>query len=172
MDAIEIRIAQILGKDGRVSNRELARRIGVSEGTIRQRLGKLMKSGTLRVTAQAKVECVPDTFVALVGLKIEGRKLNDCARRIAALPAVQTTMIVTGRYDLVAMVLAPSRQTLVDFVADRLSAVPGIRDSETYVVLRSKGLWVDTDCLFGLHEPDEPETNTRVSTRRTEKEMG
>jgi len=152
IDELDIRIAKLLGEDGRLSNRELARRTGVSEGTIRQRLGRMLRSGALRVTAQANTECVPEAFVALVGLKIEGRRLNECARRIGALRAVLTTMIVTGRYDLVAVVLAPSRRTLVDFVADRLSAVPGIRDSETYVVLRSRGQWVDAGRLFGLAE--------------------
>lgn len=152
IDNMDIRIAKMLGEDGRMSNREIARRLGVSEGTVRQRLGRLIRTGALRVTAQANTESVPDAFVALVGLKIEGRRLNECAKRISALRAVLTTMIVTGRYDLVAVVVAPSRQTLVDFVADRLSAVPGIRDSETYVVLRSRGQWVDAGRLFGLAE--------------------
>lgn len=153
LDDIDLRIAKHLGEDGRLSNRELARRIGVSEGTIRQRLGRLLRSGALRVCAQASMECMPDSFFAIVGLKIEGRRLNECVKRISALPAVLTTLIVTGRYDIVAMVLAPSRHTLVDFVADRLSTVPGVRDSETYVVLRSKGQWVDTERLFASERP-------------------
>jgi DNA-binding Lrp family transcriptional regulator len=148
LDTTDIRIAYELGKNGRLSNREMARRIGVSEGNVRQRLGRLIRSGALRVVAQTNLECLPESFLAVVGLKIDGRELTECARRVEALPAVLTTMIVTGRHDLVAIVLAPSRRTLVDFVTNDLSVIPGIRDSETTVVLRSYGQWIDAERAF------------------------
>lgn len=122
--------------------------MGISEGSIRQRLGRMIGSGVLRVTAQADIDCLPETFLALVGVKIDGRRLNECADRIARLPSVLTTMIVTGRHDLLATILAPSRQTLVDFVTDELSGVPGVLDSETYVVLKGLGLWVAAEKMF------------------------
>jgi len=59
-------------------------------------------------------------------------------------------MIVTGRYDLIAVILAPSRRTLVDFVTGQLSNIPGVKDSETYVVLRNFGQWVAADKISRL----------------------
>ncbi len=160
LDASDMRIAYELGKDGRVSNREIARRIGVSEGSVRQRLGRMIRSGALRVVAQANLECVPDSFLAVVSLKIDGRELTECARRVEALPAVLTTMIVTGRHDLIAIVLAPSRQTLVDFVTNDLSVIPGIRDSETTVVLRGFGQWIEAERLFDPARTAQESGNT------------
>lgn len=116
----------------------------------------MIRSGELRIVAQANLEHVSDAFLAIVGLKIEGRKLNECAERIRELPAVLTTMIVTGRHDLLVTILAPTHRTLVEFVADELSAVPGIRDSETTVVLRTSGQWIDAERAFRLARPAEP----------------
>ncbi|MDD5707795.1 MAG: Lrp/AsnC family transcriptional regulator [Kiritimatiellae bacterium] len=151
IDELDIRIAHELGKDGRLSNRELARRLGISEGSVRQRLGRLVDGGVLRVTAQANLESQPDAFLAIVGVKLDGRRLTECAKRIAKLPSVLTTMIVTGRHDLMAVILAPSRRTLVDFVTSELSTVPGVRESETSVVLKSLDFWVDSRKMFTPH---------------------
>lgn len=150
MDEIDLKISTILGQNGRISNREIARRIGIAEGTVRQRLAHLIENGVLRVTAQVNIESFPEVYAALVGLKIDGRRLNECAEEVEKLPSVLTTMIVTGRYDLIAVVLAASRRTLVDFVTDQLSKVQGIKDSETYVVLRNFGQWVAADKISSL----------------------
>ena len=152
MDTIDTQIAYLLGLNGRLSNREIARRIGVAEGTVRQRLGRLIESGSLRIAAQANIESYPETYLAIVGVKIDGRRLNECAALIEKLPSVLTTMVVTGRYDIITVVLAASRQTLVDFVTDQLSKIQGVRDSETYVVLKNFGQWIPADKLCRMME--------------------
>jgi Lrp/AsnC family transcriptional regulator for asnA, asnC and gidA len=156
MDALDHQIAYLLGLNGRTSNREIARRIGVAEGTVRQRLSHLIGSGTLRVAAQFDIEAIPEAYIAVVGLKIDGRRLTECAREVERLPTVLTTMIVTGRYDLLAVVLALSRQTLVDFVTGQLSNIAGVKDSETYVVLKNFGQWVPADKLSRMMEGGTP----------------
>lgn len=147
MDETDLQIAYLLGKNGRISNREIGRRIGVAEGTVRQRLSNLMESGALRISAQFNIESVPEAYIALVGLKIDSRRLQECAAELERLPAVLTTMIVTGRYDLIATVLALSHQTLVEFVTDQLSKIPGVKDSETYVVLKNINHWIPADIV-------------------------
>lgn len=156
MDAIDLKIAYMLGENGRISNREIARRIGVAEGTVRQRLAHLIGSGALRVSAQFNIEAVPEAYIAVVGMKIDGRRLIECALEVERLPSVLTTMIVTGRYDLLAVVLAFSRQTLVDFVTGQLSKIHGVKDSETYVVLRNFNHWLAADKLSQLISVNTP----------------
>ena len=156
MDTLDHQIAYLLGLNGRISNREIARRIGVAEGTVRQRLSHLIVSGVLRVSAQFNIEAVPEAYIAVVGVKIDGRRLTECAHEVEKLPSVLTTMIVTGRYDLLAVVLALTRQTLVDFVTDQLSNIPGVKDSETFVVLKNFGQWVPADKLSQLISVNTP----------------
>ncbi len=150
MDNIDLKIISYLGENSRISNREIARRIGIAEGTVRNRLDRLTKEGVLHTTALINIEKIPDLYIAYVGVKIDGRKLTECAASIEKLPSVLTTMIITGRYDLFAVVLVPSHKTLVDFVTDQLSEVPGVRDSETFVVLRHYNQWIPADKLSSM----------------------
>ena len=154
MDAIDRKIISCLGEDGRISNREIARRIGVSEGTVRQHLRRLSESGGLRIGAELDIETLPGLFLAFVGVKLDGRHLTECAAQIEELPSVLSTMIVTGRYDLMAVVLADSHPTLVDFVTNRLSHIDGVRDSETFVVLKNYNQWISVDKLSSILSAD------------------
>ncbi|NLB55935.1 MAG: Lrp/AsnC family transcriptional regulator [Lentisphaerae bacterium] len=155
IDGLDIRIAYMLGEDGRLSNRELARRLGISEGNVRNRLKRMQESGMLRVTAQVDIETQPDTLLAVVGVKIDSRRLSECAEAVAALPSVLTTCVVTGRHDLMALVLAHSRPTLVEFVTDELSSVPGVIDSETSIVLKSINFWADAHKVISSENFEE-----------------
>ena len=150
MDTVDLKIMSILGENSRLSNREIARRIGVTEGTVRNRLDRLISDGVIHTTSLVNIEKFPDLYIAFVGVKIDGRHLTECAARIEKLPSVLTTMIVTGRYDLFAVVLAQSHKTLVEFVTDQLSKVSGVKDSETYVVLKNYGQWIPADKLSNL----------------------
>jgi Lrp/AsnC family transcriptional regulator for asnA, asnC and gidA len=150
MDTIDTQIAHMLGTNGKLSNREIGRRLGIAEGTVRQRLNRLLESRALRITAQANIESFPETYLAIVGIKIDSRRLIESAKAIEQLPSVLTTMIVTGRYDIITVILAPSRQTLVDFVTDQLSKITGVKDSETFVILKNFGQWIPADKLCSM----------------------
>ena len=147
MDKIDLRISQILGKDGRISNSEIARQLNVSEGTVRQRLSKLTESGRLRVQAMVNSEQMPNRYLAMIGLQIEGRQLEKCAEEIDKFPQVQRTLIVTGRYDLMVSLLLDSHAAMVDFVTHKLSMVRGILQSETFVCLKNSDPWFPADNL-------------------------
>lgn len=147
MDEIDLRITEAVAADGRVANSEIARQLGVSEGTVRQRLRKLLKTGTLKIQAQVNSEHVPNQYPAVIGLKLEGRELERFAEQINRFPEVQRVMIVTGRYDLLVNLLLDSHERLVDFVTHRLSKVAGIRDSETFVCLKNYDPWFPAACV-------------------------
>ena len=150
MNTIDLKIMSFLGENSRLSNREIARRIGIAEGTVRNRLKKLINEGVLKTTALVNIEAFPELYIAFVGVKVDGRHLTECAEKIEKLQSVLTTMIVTGRYDLFAVVLANSHQTLVDFVTNQLSHIPGVKDSETFVVLKNIDQWIPGDKFYNL----------------------
>ena len=147
MDNTDLRIAAALAKDGRMPNSEIARRLGVSEGTVRQRLKKLVDAGILKIQAMVNSEEVPKLYPVLIGMKLEGREIERFAEQINQFPEVQRTMIVTGRYDILISLLLDSHHDLVDFITTKLWKVPGVRDSETYICLKNYDPWFTVDCL-------------------------
>lgn len=147
MDEVDLKITMTLAEDGRIPNSEIARQLGVSEGTVRQRLKKLVDAGIVKVQAQINSDEVPNQYLAMIGLKVEGRQLERLAEQINRFPEVQRTMIVTGRYDILVSLLLDSHDRLVDFVTHKLSQVKGIRDSETFVCLKNYDPWFPAVCL-------------------------
>lgn len=155
MDELDLRIAGTMADDGRISNSEIARRLGLSEGTVRQRVKKLLAAGAIRFQTLVNSDQAPNRYTAIIGLSIEGRQLERCAEQINRFPEVQRTLIVTGRYDILVMLLLDSHDRLVDFVTHKLSSVPGIRDSETFVCLKNYDPWFPSACL-GRQSDGEP----------------
>ena len=69
MDELDLRIIGSLQKDGRTSNSDLARELGVSEGTIRRRLWRLVQRDVIRITAVPNIEKMGYAATALVGVQ-------------------------------------------------------------------------------------------------------
>ncbi|MCK5801494.1 MAG: Lrp/AsnC family transcriptional regulator [Lentisphaeria bacterium] len=138
-DSTDWMIIDILRK-GHVSNNEIARRLGVSEGMVRSRLKKMKEEGILEVRALIDINRIVGRQLALVSVSVsESRLLDAKAREIAALDAVQSVSIVSGRYDLIVEVLVDSSHGLVEFLTEALPQVAGIAKTESFVVLRSYG---------------------------------
>jgi Lrp/AsnC family transcriptional regulator for asnA, asnC and gidA len=143
LDALDHGIMDELRRDGRATNSAIASKLGVTEGTIRQRTRKLFESGAFRVLGRANPEIMPDQQVCLVGLKLgDSRKLEARAREVAALPEVMSVAIVTGRYDLVAEVVVPSNKGLIGFLTDSLASVRDLESTETFLLLKTFDKWI------------------------------
>jgi Lrp/AsnC family transcriptional regulator for asnA, asnC and gidA len=143
LDALDRDIIEALRADGRASNSAIAAELGVAEGTIRQRIKKLIDSGAFRVAALLNPETLPDHQLCVIGLKVdESKQLEHRARDVAGLPEVRSVAIVTGRYDLLVEVLVSSNQGLIRFLSDSLAQVPGITSSETSLLLKTYDKWI------------------------------
>jgi Lrp/AsnC family transcriptional regulator, regulator for asnA, asnC and gidA len=143
LDALDRGIVEALRKDGRMNNSALAAELGVAEGTVRQRIKKLLDTGAFRVAGMLDPELLPDHQLCVIGLKVdESRQLEQRAHDVAALPEVRSVAIVTGRYDLLVEVLVSSNQGLIRFLSESLAEVPGITSSETFLLLKTYDKWV------------------------------
>lgn len=74
---------------------------------------------------------------ALVMIKTAKDGIPEAAQRIADLEGVREVYSVTGSWDLVAMVQLRRYDDLADVIADQLSKVPGIEDTETMLAFRT-----------------------------------
>ncbi len=125
------------------NNNAIARKLGVSEGTVRQRIRRLKEADILRVRGQINPDILEEQQLALIGINVgPAGKLETKAREIAALSHVQSVSIASGRYDVLAEVLVSSNKGLVDFLTHQLSTVDGLISSETFLLLKSYNRFV------------------------------
>lgn len=143
LDGTDLRIVAMLGGDGRCGNNEIARKLGVSEGTVRKRIKRLTDSGAIRVEALVNPDVLEDRHLALLEIKVAvSKELESVAEKIAALPGVVSVHIITGGMDIMAEVLVESKFGLIEFIGTHLASVNGIASTETHIVMKHYGKWL------------------------------
>ena len=113
----------ILQEDGRAPHVELARRLGVSEGTVRRRVAKLLKGGVIRVVAVAEPERLGYHTSAFIGLQVDPAQVEEVATKLAALAETEQVAITTGRYDIFIWVNLESAEALAAFLHRKVGTV-------------------------------------------------
>tara|TARA_Y100000814_G_C12186619_1_gene353251 strand:- start:109 stop:540 length:432 start_codon:yes stop_codon:yes gene_type:complete len=136
MDDFDKNIIDILESDGRASNAEIARKIGVSEGTIRRRLKKLIDNKTISVLAISDPRQMGYEFEALVGIQVDPGLVEPVAEAITKLTDTKWVSITTGTYDVFAWVILPTAEALGKFLRNRIGEIQGVKKTETFVSLQ------------------------------------
>jgi Lrp/AsnC family transcriptional regulator for asnA, asnC and gidA len=140
MDELDRRIIDLLQLDGRASNAKIAREVGVTEGTVRRRLGRLLGDDFIEIMAVPNLQKLGYTTTALIGLQTMPAKQEVVADTIARLEEVHYVAITTGAYDIFLWVGIESAEKLGQFLRQKLGVIEGIRHSETFVNLSIKKL--------------------------------
>ena len=138
MDELDSRIIKILQVQGRASNARIAREVGVSEGTVRRRLRRLIQDGVIQVIAVPNLEKMGYGMAALIGLQADPGAVDDVAEALAKLESVHYVAITTGAHDVFAWVAVSSSEELGAFLRGQVGIIPGVRRTETYVNLAIK----------------------------------
>jgi len=140
MDELDRKIMALLQLDGQASNAKIAREVGVSEGTVRRRLGRLLEEDFIEIMAVPNLAKLGYTTTALIGLQTMPAKQEAVADAVATLEEVHDVAITTGSYDIFLWVGAESAEQLGQFLRQKLGPIGGIRHSETFVNLFIKKL--------------------------------
>jgi Lrp/AsnC family transcriptional regulator for asnA, asnC and gidA len=135
MDELDKNIVSILQKDGRASNAKIARQLGVSEGTIRRRLKRLIQDQAIQVLALPDPKKMGFATEAVVALQVDPGKLGAVAEELARAPETTYVSVTTGAFDIFAWVVLPSPEKLHSFLLATIGNIPGVRRSETFVTL-------------------------------------
>ena len=135
LDETDRNLIAALLEDGRASQRQLAKRIGVALGTVANRLKRLESSGIIK---GYKVILDPESIgwgmTIIVGLRIEKGKMLEVQERIARDKRVFSVYDVTGDFDSIVMARVKNRDDLNHLTKSVLTS-PGIERSITHVVL-------------------------------------
>ncbi|MCW5748321.1 MAG: Lrp/AsnC family transcriptional regulator [Alphaproteobacteria bacterium] len=141
LDAIDRRIIAELQADGRLSNVELADRIGLSPSPCLRRVKRLEQQGYIEgYRAALRRERVGLGFSVFVGVKIAGHA-NDQAMAfeaaVVAMPEVVACHLVSGEADYVLEVVVPELADYQRFLVNKLLALPIVREVRSNIAIQT-----------------------------------
>ena len=137
LDSVDRQIIHILQRDGRTSNVEIARQIGMSEATVRKRLDRLVSAQMIRITAVPDAVSAGFSTIAFMTLSVDLARAGQIADEIARMPEVRTIHLTTGGSELLVEAWFTSSDDLLRFMTQHIGGIPGIRRTATSHVLKT-----------------------------------
>jgi Lrp/AsnC family leucine-responsive transcriptional regulator len=141
LDAIDIRILNLLQEDGRLSVRELARKVNLSVTPVHQRLRRLESSGIIdhyaAVINTGKIPAFIVFFVNIVLKEHSTRLGGEFIRQITSFPEVVEFHVIGGEHDFMIKVIVPDMAAYRRFFVQQLGEVPNIARLQSVIVLET-----------------------------------
>jgi Lrp/AsnC family transcriptional regulator, regulator for asnA, asnC and gidA len=139
IDDINIEIIKHL-RDGRKSFKKIAKILGITENTVRSRVNKLTEEGVLEITGLVDPEAISGHRIVFVGVKLSTFNLVEKGKEFSKLKGVVSVSVVTGRFDLILVVLLKEGFELLEFYTQEVYQLKGVRSVETFVVYKGYNL--------------------------------
>ena len=136
VSSLDKRIIEHLQQDGRRPFTQIAAELGVSEAAVRARTNRLVERGILQVVGVTDPLKLGFHQQAMIGVRCQRNELLEVADAVSAFPEVAYVVITAGTFDLLVEVVCENNEALLTFLTEKLRAVAGVRDTETFVYLR------------------------------------
>jgi DNA-binding Lrp family transcriptional regulator len=140
LDPIDRKILAELQGDGRMTNVELARRVGISAPPCLRRVRTLEESGYIRgyhADVDPRALGFEVQVFAMVGLQSQAEAdLTAFENRCRAWPLVRECHMLNGEVDFILKCVAPDLSTFQSFLTEQLTAAPNVISVKTSLVIR------------------------------------
>jgi DNA-binding Lrp family transcriptional regulator len=137
MDTVDQQLLALLRADARASVATLAHKLGVSRGTVSNRIAKLEDAGVIvGYTVRLKPDAQPQQISAWTSIAVEGNQTRQVIAILLGEPGVAALHDTNGRWDLLAELRSTSLAELAE-VLERIRLIKGIGATETSIHLQS-----------------------------------
>ena len=139
LDEVDIQLLNLLQKDGRMTNADLAKSVGLSPPSVLQRIRTLEKSGLIKTyTAVLDAERLGLKITALTFINLalhQEQPIERFRRSILDIPEVLECYHVSGEYDFVLKIVVRDMRAYELFIREKLSKIKGIGKIHSSFVL-------------------------------------
>ncbi len=137
MDLIDQQLLSLLRRDARTSVATLAQKLGVSRGTVTNRVTKLEDAGIIvGYTVKLRPDAQPAQIGAWMSIAVEGNETRSVIASLLGEPGVASLHDTNGRWDLLAELRA-ANLTELSKILERIRLVRSISNTETSIHLQS-----------------------------------
>ena len=136
MDRLDREIISFLQYDGRMPYTQIADELGISEGTVRQRVKRLTDSGILQIVAIVEPQHLGWNASAMVGVTIQAGRVDEVAHQIAQFQEVSYLFMASGEFDVFVEIFCKDQTHLVAFLNEHLQKIPGVIHTQTFMIMK------------------------------------
>jgi Lrp/AsnC family leucine-responsive transcriptional regulator len=141
LDRFDHAILRILSTDGRISATEISRRIGLSKSPTQARIKRLEEAGVITgYRAHLDPIRMGLAHVAFVEVRLSDTReaaLQAFNRAVLAIPEVEQCHMIASRFDYLLKVRTADIQDYRRVLAERISALPHVAGTSTYVAMEA-----------------------------------
>ena len=137
MDSTDLQLIALLRQDSRAPVALMAQKLGVSRGTVANRIRKLEDEGVLvGYTVLLRPDVETQRITAWMSITVEGNQTREVIAHLLGEPGVAGLHDTNGRWDLLAELRAPNLGELAA-VLERVRLIKGIAGTETSIHLQT-----------------------------------
>jgi Lrp/AsnC family transcriptional regulator, regulator for asnA, asnC and gidA len=135
LDKTDIAIIGHLQADGRRPFTTIAKDLGISEASVRQRVSRLLRQKVIQIVAVSSPLDL-GLMWAQVHLRVRGDAIEQVAQAVADLPQVDFVSVCAGDVDIIAGLVAHDRDELYEVLVNHIRTIPGIEQADMVLHLR------------------------------------
>jgi DNA-binding Lrp family transcriptional regulator len=137
MDSLDLQLIGLLRTGARATVATLAGKLGVSRGTVTNRIARLEDEGVIvGYTVRLRPDAEPNQITAWMSIAVEGNQTRAVIGTLLGEPGVASLHDTNGRWDLLAELRAGTLSELAD-VLERVRLIKGIGATETSIHLQT-----------------------------------
>ena len=136
LDKIDCRIIEFLQKDGRMPNTDMARKLGVSESTVRVRVNRLIEEEYLQIVAVSNPIKLGFELVGDIRIHVNIKKIDAILEELSCFKALWFIVCSTGNTDIVAEFVVQSMDELKELLYEKINKIDGVRSTETNIFMQ------------------------------------
>jgi len=135
LDKTDIAIIGHLQVDGRRAFTAIAKDLGISEASVRQRVARLLRTNIIQIVAVTSPLDL-GLIWAQINLRVAGDRLEEVAEAVAELPQVDYVSICAGNFDVIVGVVAHDREEVYDVLVNHIRTIPGVEQADFLLNLK------------------------------------
>ena len=136
VDDVDRQIIAALQLNGRASNTQIASELGITEGTVRKRIDRLISQEIMKITAVVNPLEMDYPFVAIFGLRVVPNRMNSVSKTLAEFSEFRFIGTTVGAWDFITEGWFSSIDQMHRFLSDKLWSIDGITRVEVSHIIK------------------------------------
>lgn len=136
IDPVDCRMIELLQKDGRLSNTEIAKTIGISEATVRSRLARLIAEEYIQIVAVSNPLKLGFEVVGTIRIHVEIKKMDRIIRELKSIKGLWHIVQTTGGTGIDTEFVLKNMTELSELILETINKIEGVLRTETTLFLK------------------------------------